>query len=67
MKYYHLKDFEHRSNYITHVAEALYNSIIENLTAEELMDIDHYSDIYDQPPLDPEVVIIAAEVLKEEG
>jgi len=56
-----------KDEFATIVHETLYNSIIADLDAYELDDLDPYSDIYDRPQADAEVLIVAQQVLNEEG
>ena len=58
---------ETKDSFIHHTAEALYNSIRSSLSIEDIRKIDDYSFLYDQWTLDPEIILVAMEVLEEEG
>lgn len=62
-----MNDVEEDRDFVTVVAETLYNSIRNSMTIKELKNINFYSYIYDQCHLDSEVLMAALEVLEEEG
>ena len=56
-----------KNDFAARVAESLYGSMIRDLTDCELEELGAYSNVFDRPSADPEVLIVAQQVLDEEG